>query len=80
MARSRDISDSQFRAALRSHGMTEFGMMGYVNLGESTGNSHVSMLNANTLNRRAILAYLLREQEICEKRHAERIVKRFQLS
>jgi hypothetical protein len=55
----KDMSEREFRAALTRNGMREFGLMGYVDIGNGVS---VSMLNANTTNLRAILAYLLNRQ------------------
>lgn len=58
----RDITKRQFAEALRRHGMHWEGFMGYVNLGLPGRHTCVSVLNAGP-NRRAQLAYLLRERE-----------------
>lgn len=57
----RDMSQRQFAEALKRHGMRRVGIMGYVEM--DGGKLAVSMYNANTLNRRKILAYLLKEKE-----------------
>jgi len=62
----RDLSNRQFRAALKRHGMTEGGVMGYVDLGIPGQWVSVSKWNAGT-NRRDQLAYLLRARERYEK-------------
>jgi hypothetical protein len=59
--KQRDMSESQFRAALIWHGMKRVGFMGYVEMFD--GALSVSIFNANTTNRRARLAYLLSEKE-----------------
>jgi hypothetical protein len=57
---TRDISQAQFMAAIKSHGMSFEGFMGYVRIPHPSGNgaTNVSHLNAGS-NRRAKLAYLL---------------------
>jgi len=68
----RDMTQQQFREALKRHGMTEMGFMGYVNINIPGHHLEVSKLNAGT-NRRAQLAYLLkcreREMEECACGH-----------
>ncbi len=61
---SRDMSKAQFAAALKRHDMTPCGFMGYVTVVKypSGGSLQVSRHNAGE-NRRAQLAYLLREKE-----------------
>jgi hypothetical protein len=58
----RDMSKAQFDAAAKRHGFTPEGFMGYYDLGIEGQRSAVSVLNAGK-NRRARLAYLLRERE-----------------
>jgi hypothetical protein len=70
MATERDISEKQFRAALRSYGMTQQGFMGYVELGIPGHTVCVSHLNAGP-RRRAKLAYLLSKREEAEKQISE---------
>lgn len=57
----RDMTENQFREALIRHGMKRVGFMGYVEMFD--GKVSVSMLNAGTTNRRARLAYLLKEKD-----------------
>lgn len=68
----KDMTQKQFRDALKRHGMVEAGFMGYVNVNIPGHHLEVSKLNAGT-NRRAQLAYLLqcrdREMEECECGH-----------
>lgn len=54
------MSLKQFHEALVRHGMRRTGFLGYVEVGYGTS---VSMLNANTANRRQVLAFLLDAQE-----------------
>ncbi len=65
----RDMSPRQFEEALKRHGMRIVGILGYVEM--DGGKLSVSMYNANTLNRRRILAYLLAEKEKHEASIAE---------
>jgi hypothetical protein len=64
----RDLTARQFRESLTRHGMRLVGFMGYVEMLD--GKLAVSMLNANTKNRRARLAYLLREKDKFEREQA----------
>jgi hypothetical protein len=66
MATERDMSERQFRDALRRYGMTPQPFMGYVELGIPGHTMCVSHLNAGP-RRRAKLAYLLSEREKAEK-------------
>jgi hypothetical protein len=63
------MSKAQFRAALERHGMKPEGFMGYVDLGIPGHRICCSRLNAGS-NRRAQLAYLLRERDRNEARIA----------
>ena len=57
----RDLNDKQFKAAMARHGWRlELPALGYWKL-EGTGRS-VSIFNANTHNKRAILAFMIREK------------------
>jgi hypothetical protein len=67
--KQRDMSKVQFLAALKRHGMKPVGFMGYVEMFD--GGLSVSMLNANTTNRRARLAYLLDQKEKYEQSIAD---------
>jgi len=58
MAKIRDMSKAHFVEAVRRHGMTFEGFMGYVNLGLPGQHTSVSHLNAGS-NRRAQMAYPL---------------------
>lgn len=64
--KTRDMTKAQFLAALQRHGMRWEGFMGYVNLGVPGRSICSSVYNAG-MNRRAQLAYLLRERERYEK-------------
>ena len=65
----RDLTKAQFDAACARHGFTwDGGIFMYYDVGH---NVHVSILNAGT-NRRAQLAYLIRESEKAANRTAER--------
>lgn len=73
----RDLTGPQFAAALEKHGMTPVGrycegLVGYVNVNPTPkgGGLHVYAPNAGP-NRRAQLAYLLREQERDQDRKAQ---------
>lgn len=55
----KDMTVKQFCDALKRHGMTLTGVLGYVEVGEGLA---VSRFNAG-YNRRRQLAYLLQEQE-----------------
>ena len=63
----RDMTEQQFREALKRYGMVEAGFMGYVNINIPGHHLEVSKLNAGS-NRRAQLAYLLkcRDREMVE--------------
>jgi hypothetical protein len=65
MATERDMSEKQFREALRRYGMTPQAFMGYVELGIPGHTACASHLNAGP-RRRAKLAYLLKEREKME--------------
>lgn len=58
----RDMTQAQFRDALKRHGMTPGGFMGHVDVGIPGHKLYVCGLNAGS-NRRAQLAYLLTEKE-----------------
>jgi uncharacterized protein with PIN domain len=63
------MSDKQFLAALERHGMRWTDFMGYVELrpvGNSKNGTRVSVLNTGTNNKRAWLAYLLKDLERVE--------------
>jgi len=62
---ARDMSKAQFDAAIKRHGFTPEGFMGYYELGVEGQRAMVSVLNAGQ-NRRARLAYLLRKREELE--------------
>lgn len=61
----RDMTERQFQDALKRHGMTDDGFMGYVNIPISEDPlSFVSVCRFNAgANRRAQLAYLLAAQK-----------------
>lgn len=69
MKQQRDMTDAQFRAALKKHGITSEGFMGYVCLGPETSSHtgsrgvNVSVLNCGSKRRRTVLAYLLQQQD-----------------
>jgi hypothetical protein len=63
----RDLTEKQFRDALKRHGMTLEGVLGYVNIGIPEQHISVSMLNGG-FKFRSRLAYLLREKDKWEKR------------
>lgn len=68
---SRDMTAAQFEAALKRNGMERTGFMGYVCVHRSgKSSSHVYPGNAGP-NRRAQLAYLLREQARNQAEHAK---------
>lgn len=58
---TRDMTERQFREACERRGFVTHGIMGYYTLGD-TG-VQVSVLNAGTTNRRACLAYLIRQHD-----------------
>lgn len=58
----RDMSIEQFQAACERHGFVRQGFMGYFNLGIPGQSVSASIFNAGD-NRRAQLAYLLRERD-----------------
>lgn len=66
---TRDMSQSQFDEAVSRHGFKCEGFMGYYKLPAPFQNCSVSVLNAGD-NRRARLAYLLKELERHEKQEA----------
>lgn len=66
---TRDMTERQFKAALKKHGFGGVGPMGYVQLPDST--CSVSLLNANSDSYRDMLAYLLREAAKDEARRVE---------
>lgn len=57
---TKDMTEAQFNEALRRHEMKRIGFMGYVEM--FNGRLSISMLNANTKNRRARLVYLLQQK------------------
>lgn len=70
---SRDMSLAQFKAALARHGMTPTGFLGYVTVFRKEGGGSTSCYPGNAgKNRRAQLAYLLREQAKAEAEYADR--------
>lgn len=68
MAAQRDMTQKQFDEACKRYGFESTGgFMGYYKLAPPCDNVHVSILNAGS-NRRAQLAYLIKEQAKSEKR------------
>lgn len=61
----RDLTAIQFKAAVKRHGFTPVGFMGYYEIGNGLT---VSVLNAGP-NRRAQLSYLIAKHEEGESRH-----------
>ncbi len=71
MSRVRDMTQAQFLAALKRHGWSEAGFMGYVNMPLPGGGSmNVSKLNAGS-RRRDQLAYLLKARERHDQRERD---------
>jgi hypothetical protein len=66
----RDISKTQFLAALERHGMKSVGFMGYVEMGDHDHRISVSHHNAGP-RLRSKLANLLTEKDKWEKKIAE---------
>ena len=64
---ARDMTEKQFKAACIKHGFKSDGCLGYFRLPGGKGNTNVSILNAGS-NRRAQLAYLLKENDKAIKR------------
>ena len=63
----RDMSKSQFLAALERHGMKNAGFMGYVEIGIEGHRISVCRFNAGK-NLRAQLAYLIKSKERWQER------------
>lgn len=70
----RDLTKAQFDAACKRRGFTATGFLGYYDIGYGTS---VSVHNAGT-NRRARLAYLIREAAKAERSERDRLSQRFQ--
>lgn len=68
MSKRRDMSESQFKIALRKHGfeVPGFGPFGYINLPAPCNNIRVSQFNGGPTFR-GQLAYLLREKAKAER-------------
>lgn len=63
---TKDFTEQQFKQKLRHYGFSDVGPLGYVRLPNST--TSVSLLNAKSDRYRDMLAYLLRELELEQKR------------
>lgn len=64
---TRDMTQAQYREALRRYGFELIGFMGYYRLPAPCHNTSVSAWNANSERRRDKLAYLLREWDKAKK-------------
>ena len=68
MKTRRDMTDHEFRQALKRRGMELDGICArwigtHVRLAPPCANVHVPLVNAGTINLRALLAWLIKQQE-----------------